>query len=1206
MPRFPSLEYAPSETRRILRERLQRQLGTEPGGHAPAPNGQVLDDEAMLRLLQSLDISFGNDWARTRRTYQAALPSNGSHPSFEDRLTSGWARIVWGRIEVPRDVSLALHRARERAGAFACVLDERFAEDYCLTSAADLRGELLLIAQKVERGEMTLRELSCISPAWVAARLWDRTVPFEGDIGALRTWVDRWKALSAPEFAPSHVWDGPTGERFRQSVLQVLETEQALESWNATHARFVRELAAAQGRAPQDFQAFIPVPPQTLVDRALWLEDNRVERSAYESLEACDDLAGLVRLLLADVEMHSFSAAPHPIAARLFDLACSRPDVFVQMILLVRWHPRLLADLLLHPQTCALACLIIGQWHFGSSGFDRELMERSDQGGKVAAFEDAVSILAWWLAKGSAAPAEAAALLAWLHRSAGNGFVDDLAEQERLRIVLHNALLALATDTVQAMVGALSEKDESWNPLGARFAAALELVAIGELANQINPVPLVNIYVDAQAKGDISLSVQRIGIQSAAALFALAQRAPELLERFLRPVDVRARLALGDKPDGNPFTVADTIAESLRTHVRVLCRAIAGRAEPAPDDLAAALVSAVRLGALSHKEKGRVAVFAPRYETNALGVQVDQPIAADLAVALKALSQDQREGLLSAILETDEPMVLAQLISLAPRETRSAIERRLEALPPADAGATYSLTEVQARIDELLSAGALGAAAKFIEEEERLQTFGKVQGREVVRLRSRMRLLFARHAWNEIMVAQRPPDLGPVENDAADEVLQFYKGLTLLVRPDGRDPRVAEEIFRALHQRRPNNQSYAVNVAAAQVGALLPDDMFGLLDGDDARRARRVLAESDALASDGAPLSRANREGLLFNQAILRLALGEPDQALALLPSTTSTHLDERAQAYRAVALSRLGRPQEAVSVLKAAEDSLGKTELLEAAWAHIRDGVPFAGTAGISSNDDPVGHIREAYRDLHLLDPIQQAAVVSLGNDPFTAFVVEQVRGAAASVVALVSMMEAVKLDSCEDDVTAVIRELLLSRLDFLRWSAPDQSKGGFTAKGNPGQRDLMITRGSTILAVIEAVICSQPTHWQTVQQKLKAHFQRLLAYGTCRLFFHLTYVYDQDIQGVIDQLKIIAASETPPGFAYVDLTDIALTDSRPHGVVARYGDGQGELKVVFLALNMGQERQKAAAAASAKPTTQGSKRVKTDVAEATARLGL
>ncbi len=126
-------------------------------------------------------------------------------------------------------------------------------------------------------------------------------------------------------------------------------------------------------------------------------------------------------------------------------------------------------------------------------------------------------------------------------------------------------------------------------------------------------------------------------------------------------------------------------------------------------------------------------------------------------------------------------------------------------------------------------------------------------------------------------------------------------------------------------------------------------------------------------------------------------------------------------------------------------------------------------------------------------------------------------------------------------------------------------------------------LLRGSTILAVLEAVICQNPVHWKSVQESLRIHFQKLLSYGTCRLFFHLTYVYDQDVQGVINQLKMLAMNDSPPGFTYIESDDIPLTDSRPHGFLARYTDDQGELKVVFLALNMGQAALKAAAAASA-----------------------
>jgi hypothetical protein len=65
-----------------------------------------------------------------------------------------------------------------------------------------------------------------------------------------------------------------------------------------------------------------------------------------------------------------------------------------------------------------------------------------------------------------------------------------------------------------------------------------------------------------------------------------------------------------------------------------------------------------------------------------------------------------------------------------------------------------------------------------------------------------------------------------------------------------------------------------------------------------------------------------------------------------------------------------------------------------------------------------------------------------------------------------------------------------------------------------------------------------------------------------------------------------MVISQKLSENIRYAGLKDIALTDSRPNGFGVRCRDGQGELKVVFLALNMGQGKQKAAVVASAKPT--------------------
>jgi hypothetical protein len=1186
MLRFSSLQHAPPETRRILRQRLQRYLGHEHSVHSvPSPDAALIDDEAMLRLLQGLVFGFGNDWSRMLAGYQAELTPGSGEPSFADRLAEGWGRVIWGRVNTSLGVERALRQNNLTESALSRVMKTRFTESYELHPDSELEGELLATAQRLERGEIAIHRLRCRSPGWVAARLWDSSVPSNVDhqATALRWWVDRWIALGSPEVLISNAWDTADAERFRGAAFAVIETDKALEGWEESRFRFGKSLALELGRPREAAQKLIPGAPQTLVDRALWLLDHQVERFAHESLREVDEILGLLRLLLTDIESQAFSGAPHPLAARLFSLATNSPDVLFHLILSVRQHPRLLADLLLYPPTCALACLMIGQWHFHPSAYDRELTLRSDQLAKAVAFEDAVSVLAWWLEKGLTPPAEAAAVLEWLHQSAGTAFIDDRGGQEAMRVSLHNEVLTLDPNKLKAMYEDLRGKYQDHDQLTrAAFAAALEVIAIGGLENLVDAAPLVESYTKSLNSKVPTPSVHRLGLASAKVLFRVAEREPELLRRFLYPVDVPARLAEGDAPDANPYIVARAVESSLRVHIRVLARAVAGGSEAGSKDLITALTAAVRTGALADKSSGRVAAFAPRHEASIGGASRDRPIAHDLAAAMRALSEHDRTELLSAILETNEPMLLAQMLLQVPRAARTAIEQRLETLPPDEAGTTYSLVEVQTRIEELLAAGAFGAAERFIQEEERLKTLGKVQGREVVRLRASMRLHFARREWAAIMAAQVPAEFERMDREAADEILQFFKGLTLLVRPENRDPAAAESIFQALHRRKPTVAAYRLNVIAAQIGTLLPNELFGRLDEPKARRAQQILAESRSVLAESPALSHAEREGLACNQALLSLALGNADQALEFLQPEASSSLDAQVPAYRAAALVQLGRTKEAVAVLKAAEDSLGRSEVLEAAWAHVREGAPFSGTAGVSTNDDPTARIREAFRDLHLLDPIQQASVVSLAADPLYEFVVGEVRGAAASIVALVPAMDVVSLDGCEDDVTSVIRELLLSRLEFLRWSVSDQSKRGFSARGNPGEPDLNIMRGSTVLAVIEAVVCRNPIQWETVQKDLRAHFVKLLGYGTCRLFFHLTYLYDSDIQGVIDHLKTVAGAEAPAGFKYLGATDIRVTDSRPHGFVARYNEGQGELRAIFLVLDMGQRKQRSAAAAA------------------------
>ena len=74
MSRFPSIDYAPSETRRLLRDRFDRKLRVHRQTRFLASDVEVMSDQLMLRLLQGLDVTFEAEWTRAEAAYAAANP----------------------------------------------------------------------------------------------------------------------------------------------------------------------------------------------------------------------------------------------------------------------------------------------------------------------------------------------------------------------------------------------------------------------------------------------------------------------------------------------------------------------------------------------------------------------------------------------------------------------------------------------------------------------------------------------------------------------------------------------------------------------------------------------------------------------------------------------------------------------------------------------------------------------------------------------------------------------------------------------------------------------------------------------------------------------------------------------------------------------------------------------------------------------------
>ncbi len=1140
-------------------------------------NHSSLNDESVLKLLLNLSIEFGNDPKKAHTIYEDLRRQHTGAPAFEELVPLGWIRLTWKRLFARRNSSHLLTRANDELRvALGPVLERRFERKFEVDSKAQEDSALQPIIATFLNSPKDIKPLECPAPEWVAARLWERAPKYLALTARLRYWADRCNLLSGYAFAPSSVWDNTTAQEFREAAFKVLCSDVSLFGWDQLRKRLVGSLARDSGLTPSEIDGRIPAVPTTFVDRYLWLERREFEH-ARDDDDACEDLWNLTRLLLRDAQDTDQSPAPHPVAQTLFELAADRPELLEFITLKIRQEPVLLADMLFEPRFSALSCMLIAEWPLSGGAYDREVTTRDDRTARLIAFTDAVSVLGYFLSTATVDPREVAALLSWMHAQAGRRTFFNQVRQfdEQMFSIIRAELTRQPTDILLKIANACITA-LSYTGLGyPNFAAALDVVAQGSLSGTISPEPFVDAYLCSIRQGDYSLSANRIDTSSALALMQLAVRVPERRRDILFPLDIRALLAKGQEPGANEFAVKDQIARSLRAHIRVLCRVISVWEDTLPEDFIEALVDAVRIGAFTHSEKGRVAAFAAKYENNPLGRREDQTIATDLGKALVSLKDKGQESLLQAILETDEPLMLAQLLAVAPRSTRTRIQTRINELTPEYAGDVSSLTEIQARIEGLLSAGALDAATKFIDVEKDMQTLGKVPGRELFRFTMNLRLRFLREDFDGITQTALPSEMEPSEINKAQETLNFYKALSELSKPKG-NLNTAETIFRQLHQRHPDIVAYAVNLLAVRVSILLSGNLFGQLHGLDVKRARQALTDADMDMSKWRGVRDEDIAIHTYNRALLLLAIGQPEQAYEALEEVGSSALQDQVIAYSAVALSRMGRSTDAIDALKRQIQLFGDTKYLQAAQAQIKNSVPFDARALPTSVEDTVTRIKTAIYDFQNMAPLYQANVFPGPPNALSELIISHVRATAASVVSLVPMMKDVKLDSCEDDITALVQQLLSARLEFLGWSVRDQSRGGFTEKGNPGKRDLVLSKGSFELSVIEAVVCKQPVTHQDTRENLTYHFKKLLGYSICPLFFHITYSYVAQPDSVLDFLQEISQSEVPDGFTFQDLKKIPFTDSRPIGFVTTYSSSFDEVKVVFLVLDMEQRPQR------------------------------
>ncbi|SEI56412.1 hypothetical protein SAMN05518849_10191 [Sphingobium sp. AP50] len=1156
------------DVRNQLRMRL-RPLERERPLYASAQE-ETVEDADMLALLEHVRLEYAADEADSRRRYATAC-AGSTALTFDDLIRDGWFQVLFGRVVTPLTVSVASSRAPTLSPVLRPLLGDRFGIAKDFSKVPPISQALAALIGAIEAGERDIEKLECRTPAWVAARLWENR-PDVSD--PLRWWLDRWALLHHVPLAPFEVWEASVAQHFTNLVLDRLETEPALIPWCDIPLATANQMMRASAREEAATLERIPHLPSTLIGRARWLGDPVLGELPRMRTDAFEEARNLVFLISADIERRQHGMVPDPHFARLVDLAIERPDLLGAILERTQLYPLAIADLLARPATCALGIWLLSVRTAGPAwaGEDETAAQFA-----IPALEDGLALLLRFLKadETGALALEAASLLAAVYDT--DGRPRRLATANATATMVLNTLQALegAAAPIAAALAATAQLETLDAPI---FLAALDLIAAAGLVEAVDPDPLPALFAATVRKGHHQLSANRLSEAAASTLVRLARRCGRpSFSRFFYPIDWR------DKLEGVADTDLETqwqVGRSIEAVTRTFARAAASEAGDAPDDLIIALADHVRAGSEDDLTALRVSAFRPRFSALPWAHPAEISIGTLLGTALSALHRDDREELLAACLELRDPALLADLHQTAPEEDRKRIEERIEALPPDQAIPTYSITALHLRIDALLDAGLLGPAELLMESAKDATTMGAARDRARTELAHRLRLSFRKGDWAAIAAAQIPDALPPDERVLCERILDSFRGLALL-RQEGGDPEAAVAIFERLVRDNPGEAGYQVNLFAARAVALLGNDAFPQCARAEQRPARQLMGEIEQWMAGA---DEKDRDTCSANLAVLDLAVGDAGRALSRLLALPEKSDSASRAANLAIGYGRLGRVKEAHLALTRAIDKFGTSPLIDAARAHLV-GEPSTGGLGAASQAlfaldvEDLHRLRAAMTSFGRRSANDKASILRDGDNALAALVTEDFDSVLSAVSNLAPLLNSGVIGDNEDDITAIVKQLLNARFAHLGWSVPDQTKGGYTAAFNYGERDLVLVDGLTTLAVIEAIVQSNGVG----KENLTHHFRKMLGYEDCALYYHLTYAWFSDFTRLMTVLKEIAREEAPDGYHLEALDEVLRVGNGPRGLNVRYRVDGRPINVFFRVLDLGQQRLRDSATASA-----------------------
>ncbi|GAB3446728.1 hypothetical protein [Insolitispirillum peregrinum] len=1202
---------APLDVRCELRQMFERWLPRSRQPRSPALQNDVVDELAILHLCQYYRLEYrgGADDLAAVWDQSAERIADGG-PTFDDLKREGW--VFW---DGSRWAMQDAHYRTLPHITYPSPSTEIFLSSLRrirLVATADTPPrDVQALADRILTNNWLNRQIPIKDPEWLAGRLWERLCPrprprsadndersmqdkicAENDdnsssvmLDADTKAVDRaflewsaWCEILGCVCCWDIGWEDVERRYCREAACRAVARQELWGNWDNDIARY-GDVLEKTFSISGDFLGYIRTPwmvaPRTLVSRSDWLKGPMVEPVMFGRY-GMSAVNFAFSLLCSELEKTDFGPGIMAAAATVISFAADHPMAFERLLSRVGVNPALLVDMLMDAQTASLAVKLVIEWqptYWKNTG---RTMGRDAQT-KAFAVQDALSLLTYHLNEGTLDLEECASLVTWCHadrlgtkrsveearRSIGRQILECVAKKDEK---VQSAVLRYLAEQV-AYQGNV--------PL-AFFMGILNGLDCLPDADIVHASPIVTLYLKFARNLNLeSTDVSSLPAKLASRLVAtaFAQAVPER-DELLMPFDSAALLR--DTPDDERISLSFSVARTLRVHARLLARAVAGWPDgTVPTELCDALQMLVSRSVTEHAEKGRVGALTDRHNRSHISAHEEGSPAQDLAAAWRRLDGDHQNTMLQVLAQSDDPVLLSQLCQYLPAVVKVGIQNRLRQLKPEEASTLWTWPELQRRIESFLDAGEYGLAREHLDNAK--EALERVRSEvRLIFFSLTLRLLLKEESWAVLDSVVIPSGLVVWAVREAQDKLAFYKATSQLLRPDG-NLGEAQRVLQRLAAQPGAAFEYKENWFAVAIQQLL-GPVRQPLSGADKVAGERLLGEISAVI---AAEKQRDRKSLLVNRALLLLALQRPDEALASIVECRRKERSANLEMVVVLAKSEMGLRDEAMAILDAALAEYGDDERLTALKKDLSADEVLPSIVSVSGVADPIPSIQAALQQLIRLLPSQVGELLGPPGGGLPGYLIREVSCAVAELQRMAPILrdrnDPNNEAKFEDDLNTAVRALLRASFAVVQWNVCDQSLGGVTVKGNPGERDIVIRASGQEIAVYEALVCSSIN-----KVKIRDHFHKLINYGLCGIYFHVIYSYSMDFSGLFYYVRCMLEHEVPAGLEFIGCDPLGSPDYETNGYLATYRDGHNEVAVAFLIVNLAWPQRSAAETAA------------------------